>query len=267
MRLRLTSLHVALLSAFLVTACTENLQHDLNEDDANDIYALLSENGISAKKLKHEGGNEPTYIISVPRQDYPQAVKLLREYALPRPNAGGFKRIGDSKGMIPTQTEERAMFLEAVQGEVQNGLNRVPGVLEARVIVNIPPREDLTQPENEPLPSSSVLVKYRLNAEGKAPLNETQVKAFVAAAVEKLRPENVTVIMTQAQPPSAEVNGEAFKDILGIRVAATSANEFKTMVGVAGLLILLMTAFTTWNFLKGGSQTPVRPRRVRPPEA
>ena len=36
-----------------------------------------------------------------------------------------------TKGMIPTQTEERAMFIEALGGEVSNALNRIPGVLEA----------------------------------------------------------------------------------------------------------------------------------------
>jgi type III secretion protein J len=74
-------LGVVLALAF--SGCTVELQHDLSEDDANDIYVLLQRNGIEAKKLKEEGGNVPKYIISVGKQDVATAAQLLRDYALP----------------------------------------------------------------------------------------------------------------------------------------------------------------------------------------
>ncbi len=266
--LRSPRLGVLLLATFLAAGCAENLQHNLSEDDANDIYALLSESGINATKKKEESGNEPTYVISVPRQDYPAAVKLLREHSLPRPMAKGFRGIRESKGMVPTQVEERAMFLEALAGEVSNALNKVPGVLEAKTIINIPEKNDLSQPNDAPKPTASVFLKYRLGMDGKPPLSEPMIKSFVASAVEKMEPGNVTVIMTVAQSPAGDVNPEAqFKQVLGIRVAASSASEFKIMVMAAGLLILAMAGFTTWNFLRSGNAAPSRPRRARPPEA
>lgn len=270
MAARLVRSSLALLAVF-AAGCSVNLQHDLAEDDANDIYVLLQKNGISAEKIKDEGGNEPKYIISVAKQDIAAAAQLLREYSLPRPKADGLGIFKKSKGMIPTQTEERAMFIEALAGEVSNSLNRVPGVLEARAIVVLPETNDLTHPDNKPLPSASILVKFRPVAEGKPPLNEDQVKAFVATAVPEMKREQVTVLMTQALPPEEELNPELrMQTVLGLRMTKSSADTFKIMVGIAGAVVLLMAGFTTWTFVRGGGGgggggSRSRPRARTPP--
>jgi type III secretion protein J len=263
---RILPLALALLAA---SACVENLQHDLPEQDANDIMVLLNENGIHARKEREEGGNEPRYVISVPRADYAQSAKLLREYSLPRPAQGGFSDFRKGKGMIPTQTEERAMFLEAVGGEISNALNKVDGVLESRVIVMIPEATDLTQPENRPRPSASVFVKYRQEGD-KPPLDEAQVKAFVSTAVEQMDPRNVTVIMTAAARTTVDGSGKGrLQDVLGLRMTAESATTFKILLGTLSLIILALAGYTTWSLLGGGESAPVpAPRtRTRPPEA
>lgn len=251
LRLRCLS---SLLGALALAGCSVNLQHDLAEDDANDIYVLLTKNGISATKEKDEGGNEPRYIIAVPKQDVAAAAQLLREHSLPRPKADGLGIFKKSKGMIPTQTEERAMFIEALAGEVSNALNRVPGVLEARTIVVIPEVNDLTQPEKKPLPSASVLLKYRPVADDRPPLTDDQVKSFVATAVPEMRREQVTVLLTKALPPEAEVNPDAarMQTVLGMRMTWAAAGRFKVIVAVVSVLVLAMAGFTTWNFIRGG---------------
>lgn len=265
MTLRTARLPLALVAA-LIAGCTVELQHDLEEDDANDIYVLLQNNGIEAKKHKDEGGNEPRYVISVPKGDVADAAKLLRDHSLPRPKADGLAVFKKSKGMIPTQTEERAMFIEALGGEVSNALNRVPGVLEARTIVMLPEVNDLTQPDQKPQPSASVFVKYREGLDGKPPLNEDQVRAFVASAVPELNEKRVTVLMTKAVPPEADPGAEPrIQSVLGLQMVKTSALRFKVMVAVAGLLVLAMAGFTTWTFARSGAQRP-RPRG-RSPEA
>lgn len=247
----------------VLSACSIELQHSLSEQDANDIYVLLNENGIDVKKEKEEGGNEPTYKITVAKKDASQAAKLLREYSLPRPQAGGFNQISKGKGMIPTAVEERAMFLEAVAGEVTNALNKVDGVLEARVIVQIPEKNDLAQPEKKPLPTASAFVKFRTGDDGAPPLKEGQVKQFVATAVEDLKPENVTVIMSESHGPGGGKSDPSMQlqDILGLRMTAASAGQFKTMVALAGVLMLAMAGFTGWTFVRGGSSS--KPRRNR----
>lgn len=253
------------VAALALSACTVELQHDLTEDDANDIYVLLQNNGIEAKKLKEEGGNVPKYIISVGKQDVAAAAQLLRAYALPRPYVDGLSVFKKMKGMIPTQTEERAMFIEALGGEISNSLNRIPGVLEARVIVMIPETNDLTQPEKKPLPSVSVFIKYRPNMEDKAPITENEVKEFVSTAVPELRKESVTVLMKKAAAMEAEQDPETrYQTVMGLRMTKQSAEQFKVLVGVGALLVLAMAGLTGFAFVRkpngGGNGTRPPPR-------
>lgn len=248
------------LASLLLVACSEELQHNLTEQDANDILVLLSENGISSKKVKEEGGNEPTFLVRVPKQDYRQAAKLLREYSLPRPRTEGWAAFRKSKGMIPTQTEERAMYLEALGGEVSMALMKIDSILEARTLVMLPENNDLTQPDKKPLPSASVLVRYRPGVDGKPPLDEIMLKKFVANAVPELRPEAVAVLMSQAVPPAAEAGGEArLQDVLGFRMTSESAKQFRLAIGATALVVLLLTLVTGWVVLRAGGESG-RPR-------
>lgn len=252
------------VAAVALSACTVELQHDLSEDDANDIYVLLQNNGIEAKKLKEEGGNVPRYIISVGKQDVSAAAQLLRAYALPRPYVDGLSVFKKMKGMIPTQTEERAMFIEALGGEISNSLNRIPGVLEARVIVMIPETNDLTQPEKKPMPSVSVFIKYRGNAstEDKPPVSENEVKEFVATAVPELRKDSVTVLMKKAAAMEAEQDPDTrYQTVMGLRMTKQSAEQFKVLVGVGAFIVLAMAGLTGFAFVRkpNGNGNGTRP--------
>lgn len=259
----------AAVCALLLTGCSVELYHGLTEKDANEIYVLLQENGISPTKLKEEGGNEITYMITVPRQDASTAARLLSQNSLPRPHTPGLSAFRDGKGMIPTQTEERAMFLEAMGGEVERALNKIDGVLEAKAIVMVPEQNDLTQPENKPFNTASVLVKYRpvggteAEPDGRAPLTEEQIKRFVSTSLPEMKPEHVTVILSQALPPQAlRAEDSQLKDVLGFRMTAASATTFKITAAVGMLLFLSVLGFAILQLTRGGQVSP-RPARGR----
>ncbi len=258
--------HVALAAALLalaLTGCSVELHHNLSEKDANDIYVLLQENGINASKAKDESGNEVAFIISVPKQDAPSAYRLLNQFALPRPKVAGLKIFADKKGMIPTQTEERAMFLEAMGGEVSMALNKIDGVLEARTIVMLPETNDLTQPENKPKNTAAVLVKYRpINAEGQAPMDADAIRKFVSSALPDMQPENVAVVLSPALPSAAMARPESqMKAVFGLPMPSSSANAFRIIVVAGGLLILAMAGYIIYSFMRGSSSQPAPRRR------
>lgn len=257
MRRTLRLLFVATTLA-LSSACTVNLQHDLSEDDANDIYVLLQKKGIDATKIKEGEGKDARFVISVPKADVATAAELLREHSLPRPRADGLAVFKNTKGMIPTQTEERAMFIEALGGEVSNALNRVPGVLEARTIVMIPESNELTQPDKKPMPSASVLIKY-MAVDGKPPLAEVDVREFVATAVPELKKENVKVLMTEAKFITEENDEPRLQRVMGVNVDKASAGMLKAMIGVFVLLVLAMAGAVAFLALR----KPAAPRSAR----
>lgn len=254
---------ISVISALVVSGCTVNLQHDLNEDDANDIYVLLQKSGIDASKLKEGEGKEARYVISVPKADVASAAQLLRQQSLPRPKSDGLAIFKMTKGMIPTQTEERAMFIEALGGEVSNALNRIDGVLEARTIVMIPEVNDLTQPDKKPLPSASVLIRH---IEGKAPVAVEDIQGFVANAVPELKVEQVKVLMTEAKAVAESNAEDRTQRIFGIEVGRTSAGAFKALIGVFALLFILMAAATAFLLLRKPAPTRGTSTRVKAQE-
>ena len=267
MTLRFPRVLLVVALALAVSGCAIDLQHNLTEQDANEIYVLLTKNGIPATKVLDASGNEPTYVIRVGKADAAQAAELMRENSLPRPPARGFDEFRKNKGMIPTQTEERAMLLEAMGGEVSSALNKVDGVLESRAIINIPDNNDLTQSDKRSPTTASVFVKFRATGDGKAPVDEARIRAFVATALPDTKPENVSVLMTLAQPVNTEPMESRFQSILGMQIANQSVRTFQTVMFVMAALVLAMAGLTGFFFLRGsGAQAPRAPVRRRPTE-
>jgi type III secretion protein J len=258
---RFSTLVISLLALFLATGCSIELQHGLTEEDANEIYVLLSKNGINATKVATGEGADMRFTIQVPKSDAAQAAELLRANSLPRPMEKGFNHFAKGS-MVPTAAEERAMMLKAVAGEISNALTKVDGVLESNVIVNIPETNDLTQPENRPMPSASVMIRYRPSLEGKPPMAEKEVQTFVAAAVQELKPDRVMVLLTPGLPPAAETNPESrLQDVFGLRMTAASASQFRVLVGVVAIFVLAMIGLSAWVLMRGGSSASARPAR------
>jgi type III secretion protein J len=216
--------------------------------------------------LKEEGGNEPTYMVKVAKADFRQASKLLSQYSLPRPKAPGLDLFVKNKGMIPTQTEERAMLILALGGEVSQALQKVEGILEARTIVNMPENNDLTQPEKKPISSVSVLVKCRYTVDGKPPVSDGELRKFVAAALPEVRPENVAVLFTQAVLPGQDANaGDRTQEVLGFQMTKASADSFRIAAGITALIVLALAGFTVFSFMRSAQQP--KPRQRPRPEA
>lgn len=249
--------------AALLPACSVEIQHQLSEKEANEILVVLERRGIATRKVREEGGREPTWAIAVPKANAAAAAMLLKENELPRPRAPGFE-IFNRGSLIPTATEERAMFLQALSGELARTLSSVDGVLDARVHVNIPQIDDLSDRSVRPEPTASVLLKYRVSdpANKVAPISEEQVQAIVARAVQDLKPAAVSVVMTPAAVPSPEQAAlTAEVDVLpGVRVAAESLGAFKLYLAGLAACILALAGYIAFRKVKelGAS------RRVHP---
>lgn len=227
-----------------LAACSTELQHDLGEDDANEIYVALTEKGFRASKVREEGA-PGLYAITVPKADIANATQVLTNRGLPRTREAGWSLITKNVGMIPTEIDQRALFIQALSGEVANTLKRIPKVIDARVIVNVPPANDLTQLEQKPAPSASVYVKHT----GELGLTADQLKAFVAAAVPELKADAVNVVVIETKPP---VDPSPANELL-------SVDALKGLVAtLAALLVLVSAAALSFLF---------RLRRMRPAPA
>lgn len=191
--------------ALLASGCGANqsLVSGLDELEANEILVVLKAKGIEGEKHKEEG-RVVTFAIMVKGVDSDDALRLLVANKLPRARSQGLKEVypPGGGGLIPTKSEEKAKFLMAIQGEVERKLKSLPGIVAAHVSV-VQPDKDIVRDLDTPPPpaTASVAIVYNaIDERGSATVKEDEVRALVAASVEDLRPQNVTVVMKKNAP-------------------------------------------------------------------
>lgn len=230
------------LCAGLVACRETEVYGDLTQAEANEIVVLLGHKQIPAKIIKTVRQNEATFGVSVASGDVEQARALLREHNLPRPLQPGLKDIFKEAGFIPTPQEQKARMLLALKGEIINSLQKIPDVIEADVLINVPTPNESAAPDQPPLkPSASVVLKVWPSEQSMATLTEAKLQSFVSNAVEQLDPRDVTVIITYigAVPAGVAVPGQTVVAATkpATETATVASESDGTLVTFAGLAL------------------------------
>jgi len=196
----------AVVLSLVTAACAEPIQHGLDERQANEIQSVLVERGLDARKVV-EPGKKPTWSIQVPREQATDAVRILSELGLPRPRAEGLSEVFGKGSLVPGPTEERALYQEAVSGELVQTLESVDGVVSARVHLVLSPAP---RPGAAPEPArASVFLRVRPAAVDRVARMKEDLRALVAGAVANLGTDQVTLVVSEvstavpARPPVA----------------------------------------------------------------
>jgi type III secretion protein J len=144
--------------------------------------------------------------------------------------------------LVPTATEERARYLEALSGEIERTLETVDGVVSARVHLVLEESDPLEGGKARVPAQAAVLLKTRPPL---PTMKEADVQKLVAASVPGLSPAAVAVVAT----PAAEARAAAALAPVGpLRVSpGTRSLLVGTLVAALGLLgalaaLLLFTA-------------------------
>lgn len=203
---------LALLSLILTLSACQGDQEiigNLSETDANEVLVVLASQKISATKVAvaaKTGNKAPTYSVHVSGTKAPEAMRILVDNRLPRAKSAGLGEIypSDSSSIIPSQSEEKAKFLRAMQGEVENMLKVLPGIIEARVVVVVPDQNVVRDLQSgPPKATASVAVVYNpIDAKGTPPVKAEEIKYLVSSAIEDLAPSRVSVLMSENVPSS-----------------------------------------------------------------
>lgn len=198
-----------LLFVLTLSACQseQEIIGNLSETEANGVLVVLDSQKIPASKtavIAKTGNKAPTFSIQVKTTKAPEALRILVDNRLPRSRSAGLGEVypSDSSSLIPSQSEEKAKFLRAMQGEVENMLKVLPGVVEARVVVVVPDQNvvrDLSS--KQPKATASVAVVFNpIDSKGTPPVKAEEIKFLVSSAVEDLSPSQVTVVMSENLP-------------------------------------------------------------------
>jgi type III secretion protein J len=224
-----------------LVGCSTPIRHGLDEPAANEVVTALERTGIGAEKLRDDASGPTAFVVRVSSDDAVRALDTLHALGLPRGQRTGFAEIYGQPSLVPTATEERARYLEALSGEIERTLETVDGVVSARVHLVMEESDALETRPRVPA-RAAVLLKTRPDL---AQLKEAEVQKLVAGSVPGLAPAAVAVVST----PAAQARPAGDLAPVGpLRVSpGTRSLLIGTLVTVLGVLaalalLLLVTA-------------------------
>jgi type III secretion protein J len=191
----------AMLLVMLAGCAGEEILHGLDERQANEVLVALDDRGIVATKAREDGADE-SWRVEVAHGDAPRAQRVLAERDLPRARPPGFSEVFAKGSMLPTPTEEHAMYLHALGGELARSVEAIDGVVEARVHLGLR-QPDPLRPGERSAPRGAVLVKCRAAACAGVRGLEPGIRAIVAGAVDGLELAAVSVVFAEAAESAA----------------------------------------------------------------
>jgi type III secretion protein J len=217
---------VLLLATALVGCADEQILHGLDERQANEVLVALGERGVPASKAR-EDGSDAGWRVGVAPADASRAHRILSERGLPRSRPPGFGEVFAKGSMVPTPTEEHALYLHALGGELARSIEAIDGVVEARVHLGLRQHDPL-RPVGAAAaaPRGAVLVKCRPAGCDAVRALEPGIRSIVAGAVDGLEVSSVSVVVADASestppPTAARRRGSAL--LVGLAAGAAIA--------------------------------------------
>lgn len=232
--------------ALALSACSEQeLYGQLTERQANEMVAVLRAAGLDAQKQTKDNGQ---FSLVVPKDDFSQAVELLRANGYPKDGHDTLGQVFKKEGFVSTPLEERARLTHALSEEIANTIGNIDGVIMARVHLSMPEKDPLA--EKAPPSAASVFIKYRSGTDLNPHIG--QIKALVVNAIQGMAYDNVTVALFPSEPwPNRQAREEGRLGGLG-RVLG--------WVALAGMLLGVLGG--GWWFWQRKSRVPANGRAV-----
>jgi type III secretion protein J len=243
------------LVVLVFAGCRAQIQHGLDERDANEVVSALVAHGFDAKKVA-EKGKKPTYAVELDDDHATDALRVLTELKLPRPARTTTKDLASQTSLVETPATERMRQMEAQEGDLEQMLEGMDGVESASVelVVPAPPRP------GQPAVSSkaAVLVRARPEALERLTAQRGGLQSLIAGAVDGLKADDVAVVLdpvvVRAPTPKVE--------------AADAAPKFKqiaiALAAACLLMALLLMALTLKLHAAQRAVNAAQPKRIEP---
>ena len=221
----------AIGAALALGGCGVELEHGLDEHQANEVAAVLEAAGISADKVS-EDNNANAYKIVVGRAEAGRAFSLLEARDLPRRSLRGLSDTFAGGTLLPSPVEDRARYAAALAVELERSLEEIPGVVSARVHIALPADEPLVGETAHARPTASVLLK----TQHALALGDADVKRLVSGAVHGLDASDVGVVVA----PATVAEGAPPLDRVGPLRVARESRTLTAALATSGLVVILL---------------------------
>lgn len=239
----------AVLGLFLLAGCKAELFADLDEDEANQIVAVLVSAGIPASK---SAGSGDGVAVMAEESRFAEAIALLNSKGLPSAKYDSFGDVFKKDGIVSSPVEERARYIYALSQELSRTITEIDGVLSARIHVVLP-ETDMLGRDFKP---SSASVFIRHVAEAPVANFTSQIRLLVANSIEGLVYDNVTVVAIPAEAnESGAVSFPVLENVMGVWVHPNSVARLWTVLVVLGAISV--AALGTLGFISYKSRQDV----------
>lgn len=216
--------------------CQATIQHGIEEGAANEALTSLERAGIAASKSRDDSGG---WSVSVASGDALGAMELLRSLGLPRGGPGGFGEVYKSPSLIPTPTEERARYVDALSREIARSLEAIDGVALARVHLVLPEPDPAVLDANARVPGRAAVLLKLHPGQGR-PIALPEVQKLVAGSVPGLEAAAVSVVMTNAAVPPRRA-----ASLVPLGPWQVTASSRAGLIGVGAALLALIAVLAT----------------------
>jgi len=208
----------ALVVLFACSACDETIVHDLSEVQANRVLVALAHQGVSAEKVREVS----SWSIAVPSSSATTALTVLEAHRTLKDLAVTSR--SESGSLIQSREERMHRVEREVSQSLEQTLETIPAVLEARVHLNLNAAQQLSFLSEKPHQSASVLLVARSGAaidraqvqrlvSGAAGINEESVSVVISEDVNKPEAAVLAVVAAPNQPsgwPKIDVQARVF---------------------------------------------------------
>lgn len=227
------------LVILLLTGCKqEELLKGLDQNQANEVIALLQRNNISASKKE---AAKQGFIVSVKSEDFVAAVDLMAIYDLPRRPDMEIAQMFPADSLVSSPRAEKARLYSAIEQRLAQTLLSLQGVVSARVHVSYDFDSGEGERKKKPIHLSS-LINYDASVIDST-LLISDVKRFLKNSFNDIDYENISVILSKVE----EVQRLPPVSLPEKHIAAISW----IMIAGASVLIILLLVFFIVKSKKG----------------
>jgi len=183
-----------LATLLLISGCKEEaLLNGLNQNQANEVVALLQKNNIEARKRNIAKSG---YSVYVGLRDFSAAVDLTTIYNLPSKPRVEIAEMFPSDALISSPRAEVARIYSAIEQRLEQTLNQISGVVSSRVHVSYDISNTDAEKKGKPM-HLAVLLRY--DTANKAPANLiADATRLLKNSFSNVDYDNISVVMTPA---------------------------------------------------------------------
>jgi type III secretion protein J len=180
------------LFVLLLSGCKQqDLLVGLNQNQANQVIALLQENNIQSQK---DSRGKDGYSILIDEKDFVAAVDLIETYQLPSKSNIEIEDMFPTDALISSPRAEKARLLSAIEQRLGQTLTLMSNVVSARVHVSYP-LESEEGSDKIQAPHVSALIMY--NKEVVPSLLISNVKRLLKNSFSEVDYDNISVILSR----------------------------------------------------------------------